>query len=233
MVRKIRPVKSILEEQVYRWRTEQKKPGARTTRPPSRPNVVTVAHHLGSNGAAVAAAVAEQLGVPLYDREILQQIADTAKVRVETVKTLDEQVQNRLQEYITALLRESNFHPSDYLLYLTRTIGALWEHGPCVIVGHGCVHVVPRTHALAVRVIAPEDARIKRVAEREKIEVDEAKRLVQRTDSERQAFHRKNFHADCEDSKNYDLIIDSSGFDTAGCAAVIVEAFRRKFATGR
>jgi len=34
-------------------------------------------------------------------------------------------------------------------------------------------------------------------------------------------------------AKNYDLIIDSSGFDVAGCAAVIAEAFRRKFATGR
>jgi cytidylate kinase len=233
MVRKIRPVKSIIEEQMYRWRTEQKKAGPRKTQPALRPNVVTVSHHLGSNGAAIAAAVAEQLGVPLYDREIVRHIAETANVQVETVETLDQHVQTRLEEYITALLRESNFHPSDYLRYLTRTVGALWEHGPCVLVGHGCVHLVPRTNALAVRVVAPATVRIKCVAERERIDVEEARRLVQRTDSERHAYHRKNFNADCEDSKYYDLILDSSGFDVAGCAAVIAEAFRRKFATGR
>jgi cytidylate kinase len=233
MVRKIRPVKSIIEEQVYRWRAEQKKAGPPTTPPAPRPNVVTISHHVASHGAAIAAAVAEQLNVPLYDREIVQHIGETAKVQVETVETLDQHVQTRLEEYITALLRENNFHPSDYLRYLTRTVGALWEHGPCVLVGHGCVHLVPRTNALAVRVVAPEAVRIKCLAEREGIEVEQARRLVERTDSERHAYHRKNFNADCEASKYYDLIIDSSGFDVAGCAAVIAEAFRRKFATGR
>jgi cytidylate kinase len=229
MARTARPVRNLVEEQVLRWRAEQQAQAPRTTPPPSRPHVVTFAHQLGSNAAEIAAAVAAQLGIPLYDREILQYIADSAEVQVETVETLDEQVQNRLQEYITALLYERNFHPSDYLLHLARAICALWEHGSCVLVGHGCVHVVPRTHALAVRVVAPEQARIKRVAEREQIELEDARRLTQRTDSERQAFHRRNFHADCDDSRNYDLVIDSNSFDTAGCAAVIVEAFRRKF----
>jgi len=226
-----RNVQNIVEEQILRWRAERAEPDTGTAAPLIRPHVVTVAHAVGADGALIAEVVGEMLHIPVYDREIVRHIAENAAVRVETVETLSEKAQGRVEEYLTALVREKNFDRSDYVRHLMRAVAALWEHGPCVMVGNGCVHVVPRTHALAVRIVAPAAVREARLAERMELEPREARWLVQRTDDERSAFHRRSFGADVAACENYDLVLDSTSYEVEAAAAVVAEAFRRKFTT--
>jgi len=77
---------------------------------------------------------------------------------------------------------------------------SLWEHGPCLLMGHGAFHLVPREHALRVRLLAPLSRRTAELAREERLDARAASRELARRDSEQVAYHRRYFHADLADA---------------------------------
>ena len=224
----------IIDGHIAMWHAQRQVPDAassseRVKRDRPRPMVVAIANQIGANGRRIGVKVAERLGIPTYDREIMQHIADTAHVSVATVETLDEHARSRVDEYLTALLREQTFNVNDHLRLLTRIVVALWEHGPCVFTGHGCIHIVPRDHALMVRIVAPLKLRIERVAESGHYDTDEARRRVLAGDADPEAFHRRYFRAAVDDLQLYDLAVNSGQLDNDSCADMIAGAYRSRF----
>jgi cytidylate kinase len=225
-----RNVQQILEEQVSRWRVERQGSAERPSRvPAAQPNVLTLSNAYGSTGIAIAIRAGQLLGFPVYDREIVEHIATTTNVRVETVQTLDERAQSRLDDYMTSLLHERNFDQDDYVKALTRTVVALCEHGACVIIGRGAAHILRRKQTLAVRTIAPGSQRVRRIQDMEGLDREAARRRMERVDAEREAFIRRFFGADIHDPMTYDLVINTGEIDADAGAAIVVEAYRRKF----
>jgi len=148
---------------------------------------------------------------------------------VETVETLDERAMNRLDDYLTALWHERNFDQSDYIKALTRTVTALWAHGPCVFHGHGAGHIVPRQHVLSVRLTAPKEVRIARIQEREGWSRLETQKFVERTDEERDRFATKYFRSHVDNPHMHDMVINTELLDYDSITEMIVTAYRRRF----
>lgn len=219
----------IVEDQVKRWQVEQrdKRKSGRGEFSPAP--VIAISNQVGSNGQPVAQRVGELLGIPVYDREIVEHIATTEKVHVEVVESLDQRAQSRVDDYVTNLFRERNFDQSDYVRALTHTITSLWAHGSCVMVGRGAAHIVWRKRLLAVRTVAPHQHRLRRVEDLYKLDKVSAEKFIQRTDAERAAFIRKYFASDIDDPVSYDLVLNTAGLDANRAAQVIVTAFRQKF----
>ncbi|MFH1812166.1 MAG: cytidylate kinase-like family protein [Pseudomonadota bacterium] len=228
-----RNIQGIVEEQIARWRAESRS-RPHTNEPPAEPpTAIVFSHALGSYGVAIALQVGRQLSIPVYDREILEHIASHARVQLATVETLDERAQGIVDDYLTSIFRESGFDHSDYMSGLGRVVAALWQHGSCVMVGHGCVHLVPRSHALAVRTTAPVEERVRRLALVADLDPIEARRRVTSTDTERAAFHKQRFGIDVEDIRSYDIILDTQYLDILGSAAVIAHAYEQRFGAHR
>lgn len=225
----MRNIKDIVEEQVARWRAESLQGRARETVDAPPPCAVVMSHAIASYGMAIATQVGALLGIPVYDREILEHISRSAKVQLATVETLDERARNRVDEYMASVFREKNYDRDDHMRNLGRAVAALWQHGSCVMVGHGCVHLVPRTHALAVRTTAPFEERVRRLMLVADIDLAEARERVRRTDAERAAFHRRFFNVDVETSLLYDVVLDTRYLDITGSAEVIALAYRQRF----
>lgn len=227
----VRSKLQLVEEQILRWRLEQQQRAERPARKvtPS-PHIIVISNAYGSGGIPIGERTAELLGVPVYDREVLHHIATSARVRLETVETLDEHAQSRLDDVITGLFRDRSFYRSDFSQALTRTVLGLWQHGRCVIIGHGSSHIVPRTHALVVRVTAPAADRAAYVRQLENLpNIEAAMRRVERVDAERRAFVRQYFNVAIDSPLAYDMIVNSSAFGVDAAAHVLIEAYRRKF----
>jgi len=224
-----RSIQSLVEEQVAKWRATRAPDGRRSSPEFVPPNVITFSNALGSKGLAIAEAAGKLLGIPVYDREIIEHIAVTKKLRVESVETLDERVVGRLEDYVTALFREKNFDQTDYVRALTRTIMALWGHGTCVLIGRGGAHIVSRQHSLSVRTTAGFERRAKTVARERSLTLEEATRLVARADAERRAFIQRHFGVEIDDPQHRDLILNTGGIGIEQCAEIVAAAFRVKF----
>jgi hypothetical protein len=85
---------------------------------------------------------------------------------------------------------------------------------------HGCKNM------LRLRFIADFEERVERFAEREWIDPDMARSLIRRSDHQRGGFIHFYFNRDWQDSKNYDLIFNTSILSEPVIAECIITAVK-------
>lgn len=225
-----RNIDKIVEHQVRKWQLEQEgKENQPQLQPHFAPNVITISNAFGSQATVVGHKIGEALNIPVYDRFILEHIATNAKVKVQTVETLDQRALGAVDNYITSLFRQDSFDQSDYLHGLTKTITALWHHGPCVMIGHGSTRIVDRKHSLRVRITAPDSMRLSRIQDLERLDKEAARKRMRAVDEERTRFHERCFGANINDPLNYDLMLNCGTLGVSACSHIVVEAYRRLF----
>jgi len=204
-----RSVEQIVEDQVQQWQRlkTQKKPEAPEV------SVISLSRECGSEGTRLGELLAEELGFNFFDREIIQEIAKSAKISDRLLGTLDEKGLNLVEETIAAAVNERHLWPDQFLRHLMKVIGAIGRHGRAVIVGRGANFVLPADANLRIRVIASMDRRVQNLSKKHQISYDEAQKLVLKTDADRRSFTRKYFYADMSDPLHYDLIINTDRLD--------------------
>lgn len=93
---------------------------------------------------------------------------------------------------------------------------------PCIIVGRGASEVLKdQPNVINIFVSANKADRLKRIAEKEGIGLEEAAERMKKVDAERINFYEKNTGKFWGDMDNYDIIIDSSKYGIENCADVI------------
>lgn len=202
---KARSIEQIIEEQVQRWkitRTEEKKKDERIS-------VITISREAGSGGNILAKQLSDQLEFDLFYQEFIHNMAESARLSVRLIETLDEKGASVLEEWISSIVDKRHLWPDRYLQHLMKIIGTIGKHGQAVIVGRGANFVLPPEKRLSVRVIAPLEMRLRNVSQKFSVSVDEARPRVLKTDSDRKAFIKKYFNDDIRHPLNYDLIINT------------------------
>lgn len=137
-----------------------------------------------------------------------------------------------LSQTYADMAREANektISDGTYVDTMTALVRELAASGQIVILGRGSqmmLHDMP--HALHVLTIAPADQRYRRLAEREEIPLEEAKKRGAESDQARAAFYRKFWKADVEDPRLYDLTIDTSRLSFDMAAEIVATAARAK-----
>ena len=198
-------VERIIEEQVQRWQMTQ---ALKKKAKPER-RVVTISREPGSGGRIVARKLAESIGFDLFHQEVINEMARSAKVSARVLETLDEKGLSTLDNWISSMVDDRHLWPDKYLQHLMRVINTIGRHGRAVIVGRGANYILPPEDRFRVRVIAPQAFRIKNVARQFDVPIEDARRRVIRTESDRKSFVRKYFYTDIADHNNYDLIINT------------------------
>ncbi len=193
------------------------------------PIVVAIAHQMGCHGEQISNQVAGELGLPVFDRRALQSVAERVDLQTEVVWSASEQSRRRLEQYLASHLRVKGVRPDETVRQLVKAVVALWHNGPCILVGHGCVHLVPKADALIVHLMASEEFRVQAIVDRMAVSFEEARQVVQRMDEERNVFHEQHFALHVDDPQHYDLTLDTASLNIDGCAAVIIAALRAKF----
>ena len=216
---KTRSIQKIIDEQVKRWEMMRVEKREEAVIP-----VVTVSREPGSGGRIVAKGIAERLGLDLFHREIIQQMAQSAHISARLLETLDEKGLSVLEDWVSTLVNERHLWPDQYLQHLMKVIVTIGKHGRAVIVGRGANFILPPEGIFRVRILAPLEMRVQNVARDFDVPVEEAKRRVLRTESARRAFVRKYFHADIADPVNYDLVINTGALSIEAAEKTVMGA---------
>ncbi len=190
--------------------------------------VITISREPGSGGSEIARRLAKALGMDLIGSQIIQHVADSAKMSRRVIESIDEKEVTFRETLLSSLFGEYRPWPGEYLQHLTRVIGTIGVFGNVVIVGRGANHVLPSEKAFKVRIIAPLDYRIKHFMEDRGYTKAEAEQYVIKTDNDRKAFVRKYFNADVADPKHYDIVINTGGMTLEGATESIITAFRQR-----
>lgn len=189
---------------------------------------VLVSRECGSDGDEVARQIGERLHWHVFDREIVEQIAQRAHVRNQLVESVDEHIRSRWSRLLHPLRERVGIKPETYLFHLHEIVLALGHHGDVVIVGRGAQFLLPAQSAVRVRVVAPFETRVRRVAADRGLAAAEAEDFVQRCDADRAEFSRRSFHQDATSPLNYDLVLNTGDLTVEAAAAAVFAAFEAK-----
>ncbi len=225
-----RKVGDFIERYIAKTRAEQQviEKAAREAVQPPFPAVVTVSRESGSGGSEVATEVARRLKFDFFDRNVTDYIARRAKVDKEVVESVDLQTRKRLQELVQSLTSSQYMTQSSYFRHLIEVITLIGERGNAVILGRGANFILPAERTLRVRVFAPLELRIERMARRNHVSLKDARAKVLSLDADRANFVRSHFFQDASDLDHYDLALNTAYMSVDACADVVLEAFYAK-----
>ena len=191
--------------------------------------VITISREFGSGGRTIGKKVAEKLGIPCYDAQLLHEIAKESGFDENYIKDAGEYAPGG---YISNAFSNRMFGPTnaDYLWDIQyNLISELAEKGPCVIVGRCADYILSTSDEIDqkdlfnVFIYGDIDEKLKRIEELYKETESAAKKTILQIDK-RRANHYNTFTENTwGDRKNYDLMINSStaGIDTT--AVIITE----------
>ena len=188
---------------------------------------IALSREAGSGGAPVAAEIGRRLNWPVYDNDLLTQLAKDLRVDVHRLREIDERPGSRLVECLEAFASASTVSEVTYFRSLLRLMLTLAARGACVIVGRGATIALPPETTLRVRLVASRDDRIKAVAQELGMDRASATRFVDNRDRDRIRFIKDHFHKDLADPLLHDVTLNTSRFSVDECAAIAIESLAR------
>lgn len=178
------------------------------------PPVVTLSRDYGAGGRIVAAQLSERLHVDVFDREILDAIAEKSKVDSELMEQLDERVSaDRTTAWIRSIFTTNTAFPESYRHHLINVILGICATGG-IIIGRGAHVVLATRHVFRVRIVGGEQQCAERIAQQEHIDFDEAFAQVKRINKERDEYTWKMFHHRLDEAELFDLTVNTDKFQS-------------------
>lgn len=183
--------------------------------------IITISREFGSDGRTIGKKVAEALGLPCYDSELIQKMAKESGFDEQYIRDNGECAPVGVLSNLT----NRAFGPTneDYLWEVQcRIITDLAEKGPCVIVGR-CADYILRDKADCLRVFihADMDFRARRIVEVYGERETSPEQRLKDKDKRRAAYHRFYTNMKWGHAQNYDITLNSGTLGIERCADII------------
>ena len=184
---------------------------------------IAISRQEGAGGGEVAGMLGERLGWPVFDREILHAMAGDDAVHRQVYGSMDERDLSWFEE-VARVFTQPELVKNDYFHNLTRTTLSLARQGRAVFVGRAADLILPKEVGVRVRLVAPIDFRVRRIAQQRQMTLEEARKEVTRIDHERAEFIRHHFHISIDEATRCDLTINRGRISAAQAVELILSA---------
>ncbi len=198
--------------------------------PPGVPAALCVAlsREAGARGGSIGRRVGRLLGWQVYDKEVLEYVAQEATVRQDVLRNQGDDAARWSEERVQALLREGRLSGEPSVAHLARVILALGAVGQVVFVGRGAGCLLPPASTLNVRIVAPLPDRVAYLGQWLRLTAEEAAERVRLRDRRRADFLATHFDRRPDEIYPYDLVLNSGLLGEELAADLIVQAARAK-----
>ena len=192
---------------------------------------VTLSRTHGAGGDNVAEVLGGLTGWPVYDRQLVDFIAEHAHVRERVVATLDEKKLSETENWLQTLFARSALATDKYFKHLLKVLTSLFAHGQAIVVGRGGHFVADPRITLRSLVTAPLAWRVQTVMEKRGVDKKAAQKIITQVDQSRAAFIKRYFHKDPDDVAAFDLVLNSEQTPPEQAARIILCALEQRAGT--
>lgn len=203
----------------------------------SRNTVITIGREYGSGGREIGKKLAESLGIPFYDKELITLAAKESGMAEEFVEQADEK-----SDFWASFSMSINLYgdspvplvemPINDRLFLiqSKVITELAKKGSCVIVGRAANYVLKEEgmDCLNVFLYASLENKIKRIMITENLTEKQAKDKIHKTDKKRASYYNYYTSEKWGRKESYDVAIDSCLLGIDGTVEVIKQIVQLK-----
>lgn len=189
---------------------------------------ITVSRQYGAGGSRLAEAVAERLGWALYDKRLLEEIAQDARLQQRLLSPFDEHEHDDIEHWIRGLLTEETVSEHHYYKSLFRVLASIAKVGRCVIVGRGAHLALEPSKGLRVRVFAPLEARVANIMAEQGLSAPEARKRALRVEQTRQNWLVRAYGERAKEKVAFDLALNPTELPLDTCVELVIIALEGK-----
>lgn len=194
--------------------------------------VLTIAREYGSGGHEIGRRIAKQLGLPLYDSELIALTAEKSGFTSEYVAEHEQRLTTNLFDKLYrdnyAYVNEED--PPEDILFMVQTqvIRDIAARGSCVIVGRAANYILKGHPGLfSIFVHADKAFRKDRVTRDYGIPEEQALKVMEQRDKER-AYYSKHYTGRLwADAMNYDLVLASDKYGIDPSVDLVMSALQQ------
>lgn len=184
--------------------------------------IITISREFGSGGRTIGKKVAEKLGIPCYDAELIHKIAQQSGFSESYIKDAGEYTPGG---FLASAFANRSMGPTneDYLWKVQyQIITELAEKGPCVIVGRCADYILKeKADCLNVFIHADMQYRADRIVREYGEREESPEQRLKDKDKRRAAYHRFYTNMKWGHAQNYHLTLDSGVLGIDKCVEVI------------
>lgn len=182
--------------------------------------VLTISRMFGAGGKTLGAMIAKRLGYAFFDHEVIQMVAQQAKVSPEWVEAMEREAGSRFQKLVSALAPKSlveKILSSDrgyldeeiYTDMLQHVITKIADGGDAVVLGRGSQYILKgRPDTYHILLVADLDYRIRFMEERYHLTNKQAVITVALEDKRRLNLYRKFGKVDYNQTDHYHVVFN-------------------------
>ncbi|MDR2682271.1 MAG: cytidylate kinase-like family protein, partial [Dysgonamonadaceae bacterium] len=193
--------------------------------------IITIGRQLGSGGKQIGEALSQHLGIPCYDKELIQIASRESGLGKEFFEKADEQSSHSFLGnffgFRSGYTGDCNYLCNETLFKIqSDVIKELAEKESCIFVGR-CADYILRDHprCLNVFISARMNDRIERIRAAHPLTEKEAAALIEQTDRKRADYYNYYSNKVWGMATSYDLCINSSVFSMETIIAMIAGAW--------
>lgn len=178
--------------------------------------VITISREYGSGGRYVAKVLADRLGIPVYDVELIHLTAKESGFTVDFVRENDE--------------KKNNYYENDDRMFIaeTKVIKAIAKE-PCIIVGR-CADYILRNQKNVIKIFlySDDNSKINRVVKYYGIKKEKAKKRIDKVNKMRSKHYKYYTNRDWRELSNYDFLLNVDINGIEGTVQNIIDIINRK-----
>lgn len=184
--------------------------------------VITISREFGSGGRTIGKKLAEKLGIPCYDSELIHKIALESGFTENYIKDAGEYAPDG---FLSSALSNRSFGPTneDYLWEIQyKIITELAEKESCVIVGRCADYILKdKADCLKVFIHASMQYRAERIVKEYGEREESPEQRLKDKDKRRAAYHRFYTNMKWGDAHNYNITLDSGVLGIDRCVEIL------------
>lgn len=195
--------------------------------------IITIGRQFGSGGHDIGEALAKELGIKLYDKDMLKRAAKESGLCEELFETHDEKPTN---SFLYSLVMDTyslgysagtfSDMPINHKVFLAQfdAIKKIADDESCVMVGRCADYALEgRDDVINVFIYADLDKRIRRVARELDITDAKAKDIINKNDKRRASYYNYYTNKEWGAANGYDLCINSAKLGIDGAVKAILD----------
>lgn len=197
--------------------------------------VITIGREYGSGGRLIAQGLAQKLGIPFYDKEIIFKASEISGLDPNFVEEMEQKLNNKLLFNFSSVghffsgVQDTNYLSLEDQVFFAqcKVIRHYADEGPCVIVGRCASFVLKDGYeTFDIFIHADLQQRIERIRKYYGVTGD-PEALIKKIDKQRSRHFEYYTDHKWGQVENYDLTINSALFSVEGVVDILANASKR------
>lgn len=184
--------------------------------------IVTISRQFGAGGLTLGKMISKQLGYALFDNEILQLVAEKAKVSTDWAGSVEKEAGGKFQKFVSGLVSKSlvdrildgdrgYIDEEIYVDLLHQIINKIADEDNAVIIGRGSQYILKdRKDVKAVLLIADKEDRVFFIEKHYDMSLKQAAKWVADEDRRRINLYKKFGKEDYDEPRLYNMVLNTS-----------------------